>query len=953
MESSEGESNKKYPLSRDEAEIRKLLLTNTENNSYRVHYNLLLVIRRSVDKSNQDGKADFEGKVDVIFDYYPKDFDKLNISHVKDSPLFLNFVGLIQSVQINNQEISDFKFSNQRLELDLNKLEENKQNKVSILFTGNYNHSGVGLHHYIDPSDQKEYLYTQFEPYDCNRLFPCFDQPDLKAVLELAVVAPQEWIVLSNEFEKENSALQSPDDLDKLHILTDKEKDHLFAQTEVYKKNYHFYYFNATPRISTYLYALCAGPYYCLKSPLDCEVPLRLFFRESMKDYGEPEEMLRVTIAGMKWYKDYFGIAYPFSKYDQIFCPEYNMGAMENVGLVTFNECYWWKDTPTQRKRTNFAITVLHELAHMWFGNLVTMKWWDDLWLNESFATFISHLCMADSKELNQIYTTSWLLFGNYKGLAYRADQQTTTHPVMSDVKNTEVAETHFDEIVYEKGSSILKQMYYFIGDQNFSHGLKNYFETYKWSNTVFDDFINKMIHAINYNLGNEVESSVNLKDLTHHWLKQAGLNEVELDMQIDENENITKFEIKQTPCLAAHPNRQTHMTDIIFINNVENLNSEENLVFRKLKIQNKEITSFNEMIGKKAPKAVILNYNDWAYFKWVIDRRSIDYLKNHLHQISDVLTKQLVYRSIFDLTRDAKLSSLEYFDIISNLIRKETNEDILATVLRNVQGIISNYIPLNYYEKYTSIMFDCIVELLTREVTAYNNNYSKSNKQLILHLVDFAVSFAYTENQIELLKPWLAQEKPSINNVEFDSHFLTQENRFKIVKLIHRSRKISDEEKEKLLQNEVVRDKNSDQSILAKLACYASKPDEKIKEELWKKFVFQSTSDSLYNMETLMANFASRDQLDLVKDYLQNKFFEVVPEVGKANDFFYVRTFVNCLSPSYYVDEETIGKLEKLAEKVKDQDQVHKCILELCDDMKRMLKAHKLCEEYIACKKN
>lgn len=943
MESSEQESQKKTPLTREEAEIRKLFLTDPETGKSNLHYNLLLVTRRSTDKHH---KGDFEGKVEVIFDFYNRDLDKENIvQHIKEAPLFLNFFGSVESLQINNQSINNFKFVNQRLEIDTSMLEDNKQNKVSVLFNGKYNHSGVGLHHYIDPSDQKEYLYTQFEPYDCNRLFPCFDQPDLKAVLELTVVAPEEWIVLSNEYEKENSKFQSVNDLDKLRLLSDREKDHLFGQSEVFKKNYHFYYFNPTARISPYLYALCAGPYVCMKNPFDYEVPLRLFFRESMKGFGEPEEMFRVTIAGMKWYKEYFGIAYQFNKYDQIFCPEYNMGAMENVGLVTYNEYYCWKDPPTQRKRTNFAITVLHELAHMWFGNLVTMKWWDDLWLNESFATFISHLCMASSPDLNKTYVTSMLLFGNYKGFAYRADQQSTTHPVMCDVKNTEVAETHFDEIVYEKGSSILKQMYYFIGDQNFSDGLKTYFENYKWGNTVFDDFINQMIAAISKS---QKHSMINLKGLSNNWLKKAGLNEIELCMNVDHNDNISHFEVKQTPCLEEHPNLQTHMVDILFLNNIESINSDENKVFKNIIFNDQQQTVFNQFIGKKAPRAVILNFNDWAYFKWVIDRRSIEFLKNNLYKLDDLLTKQLVYRSLFDLTRDSKMSAVEYFDIMSQLIRKETNEDMLATVLRNIQGIIGNYIPLKYYEKYTSVMFDCIVELLTRELTAYNNNYNKSNKELILHLLDFLVSFSFTENHISILRSWLTDtEKIALGDVQFDSSLLTQENRFRIVKMVHRSRKISNEEKQKLLDIEVQRDKNSDRSVQAKFACYAARPDSSIKSELWNKFVHQSTSESLYNMQYMMANFAPRDQLDLVDDYIKNKFFEVVYNVGKNNDFFYVRAFVDYLAPIYYADDETICKMDKLAETVKDFDQVAKLIKEHADDMKRFQKAHKLCEEY------
>jgi aminopeptidase N len=308
--------------------------------------------------------------------------------------------------------------------------------------------------------------------------------------------------------------------------------------------------------------------------------------RESLKDCGEPDEIFRVTIAGMKFYEDYFGVPFQFDKYDQIFCPEYNMGAMENVGLITLNELYCWKEKPTQRRRTGFAITVLHELAHMWFGDFVTMNWWNDLWLNESFATFISHLCLANSADLKETYTTSWVLFGDYKGYAYSADQKPTTHPVMSEVKDTDVAETDFDVIVYEKGSSLVKQMYYFIGDEAFNKGLKSYFKKYAWNNTVFEDFINEMINAA----GDKLK---NLKDMCHLWLQKAGLNEISLNMEVNQNTNlITKFVVNQKPCLEQYPNLINHMVDFLFIYDFEDFS--KNKVFEKQLIEAKPETVFD-----------------------------------------------------------------------------------------------------------------------------------------------------------------------------------------------------------------------------------------------------------------------------------------------------------------------------------------------------------------------
>ena len=500
MSKTEEKVEKKVPLTQEEAKMRKSLLTK-EDGTYNVKYDLVLTIRKTGDKLESE-KHDFEGLLNLTFDYYPK-------ADIKDPFLFLNFVGEIHYLEYNGTKAENFSYEKNRLKIELNSLKPNESNTLKILFSGDYNHNGVGLHHYTDPSDKKEYLYTQFAPYDCNRLFPVFDQPNLKAILDLKVIAPKEWIVLSNAHEKEIFDFTLEKCKEKLPLCPESLK-HLFEQHSIESKNYHMYIFNATPRISSYLYALCAGPYFCIENKkYEFRVPLRLFMRESLKDSGEPDEIFRVTIAGMKFYEEYFGIAFQFDKYDQIFCPEYNMGAMENVGLITLNEFYCWKEKPTQRRRTGFAITILHELAHMWFGDFVTMNWWNDLWLNESFATFISHLCMANSNELNKTYTTSWVLFGEYKGYAYSADQKPTTHPVMSEIKNTDEAETEFDVIVYEKGSSLVKQMYYFIGDEAFSNGLKSYFKKYGWGNTVFDDFINEMINAAG-------EKLKNLKDMCH-----------------------------------------------------------------------------------------------------------------------------------------------------------------------------------------------------------------------------------------------------------------------------------------------------------------------------------------------------------------------------------------------------------------------------------------------------
>ena len=914
----ENEGNKKTPLLHTEAVTRKNLLTKGKD-EYSVKYNLALVIRKQADKI-KDEKHDFEGDLEITFDFHPK-------PELKEPLFFLNFVGEIKSLIINGAKVEKFVFEKHRLILDVNTLKEG-QNKINILYSGDYNHNGVGLHQYIDPSDKKEYLYTQFEPYDCNRLLPCFDQPDIKATLNLKVLAPKEWTVLSNSSEKEIFDFTDDNQLiEKLGIKPDS-LDHLVHTHDIKSKNYHVYIFEETPRISTYLYALCAGPYYCIENKQPAPTKLRLFMRESLKNYGEPEEIFRVTIAGMKFYSEYFGCPYPFGKYDQIFCPEYNMGAMENVGLITFNEFYCWKDPPTKRRRTGFAITILHELAHMWFGNMVTMKWWDNLWLNESFATFISHLCMSKSEDLNKEYNTSWLLFADYKGFAYTADQLVTSHPVMFEVKDTDVAETGFDEIVYEKGSSMVKQMYYYIGDEFFSKGIKLYFQQYKWDNTTFADFIGKMVEVAGDKLSD-------LGKLCDEWFKKAGLNEISLDMETDSNTGkITKFVVKQKPCLEQFPNMITHIVDFLFIYDYKDLS--KNKVFKKKIIEPKNETAF-DFSNELAPKIVFLNYNDWGYMKLDFDKKSIQGLKEGLVQFEDPLTKISIYRSLFDGFRDSKISSIQFLDIIINSIKNEKDQNNLSTLLRFANSACSVYMPIKYMKTYKKKLFDELKNLLESQLSSIH--FEKDLiKPILMHLPTYA-----DEDNIQYL----------IQLMNLDPKLVSQEDRFRFLRAIFACRNIKLEDKQKMLDAEVIRDKNSDESITAKLACNALLPDRKNKEILWNKITKETTSDSLVNMQTIMASFAPVEQYDLVDDFIKEKYFEVIPELGKNNESFYIKDFISTCSPSHYPTDEIIKKFEDLIEKVKDMSQVKKYVEEECDLLKRRKKAFELCEEYLKSTEN
>jgi aminopeptidase N len=424
---------------------------------------------------------------------------------------------------------------------------------------------------------------------------------------------------------------------------------------------------------------------------------------------------------------------------------------------------------------------------------------------------------------------------------------------------------------------------------------------------------------------------------LSNKWLQQAGLNQLEAVMEEDNEGKLKKFDLKQIPSLPQHPNLQSHMIDILFV--YEN----ENKVFKKILVNPEEITSVSEMIGEVAPKAVVLNYNDWAYLKWIVDQKSFNYLKdNLLERIPDILTRQLFYRSILELTRDAKISGPEYLDIIIKMIRHETNEDIISNSIKNIAPLIANYIPIRVYPHYASQMFDLTCELLGKNI---------SNKEIVLNLIEALLSFAYLPEHAEFLKNWLI-DGPSVtlngNKVTIPSNLLTQDHRFSIVAFIHKIRTISIEEKSKLLEAEVERDKNSDRSIRARCSCKASLPDPAVKAEIWDKLINNPTSESLYNMKSYMAHFAPINQLDIVDDYLRIKFFDDVLKIGNQ-DFFYITPFMMYFSPVLLVENEIIEKLETLAEKAKEFENLQKKLLELIDDMKRFRKAQSLAEIYLS----
>ncbi|MEN9723398.1 MAG: aminopeptidase [Pseudomonadota bacterium] len=604
----------------------------------------------------------FQGRTLIWFTWKgPADSGALSARFSESHPLFLDFEG----GSIDSLRINDFSFSSteaqqlhqqgrirlprERLHLGLNRIE--------IAYTHPYGRNGVGLHRFEDPEDHRVYLYSHSEPFDAHRFFPCFDQPDLKASFELTVEAPQDWTVISNRSEREVVNFDGRSS----------------------------WAFPPTARFSTYLFALHAGPYHSWKSTYR-GMPLRLFSRQSMKTYISSAEWFAVTRAGFDYFNSYFKTEYPFLKYDQIIVPEFNAGAMENVAAVTFSERLAFRSQPTAAQRRSRATTILHEMAHMWFGNLVTMKWWNGLWLNESFATFASVQALEHLAHSHpELRSASWTqalrenpghdLF-NEKKWAYRADQVSTTHPIETPVPDTDEASSHFDGITYNKGAAVLKQLAFRLGPEAFQRGLSLYFHRYAFSNTDAGQFWATLEEA----------SGTSLKKWPGEWLESSGVNTLEVQWQCDDQKRIRSLTLLQgnTPTSAQ---LRTHDTQLA-------LYDDRSRIIATLRAQySGETTDVRSAHGLRCPAWVSPNHQDQDYVEVRLDPVTRRFLQltsstqSPLRQGPSLLTRDQLWYSLWRDVLDGRLSANEYATLAFRDALDETDPALLGSILRRLHS--------------------------------------------------------------------------------------------------------------------------------------------------------------------------------------------------------------------------------------------------------------------------
>ncbi len=526
-------------------------------------------------------------------------------------------------------------------------------NELRVVAELPYSHTGEGLHRFVDPVDGRVYCYTQFEVPDARRVFATFEQPDLKAVFSFTVTAPEHWTVVSN------AATPDPEP-----VAGD-------VGAAVWR-------FPRTLPLSTYVTALVAGEYHRVDDAYQGKhgrIPLGFLCRRSMVDHLDVEELVEVTRQGFAFFEDAFDYPYPFGKYDQAFVPEYNMGAMENAGCVTLRDEMLPRSRQTRAFYEQRANTVLHEMAHMWFGDLVTMRWWDDLWLNESFAEWAAHHCAARATR----YADAWTGFTNSrKNWAYRQDQLPSTHPVAADNHDLQAVEVNFDGITYAKGASTLKQLVAWVGEEGFVAGLRTYFRKHELDNSEFAD----LLAALEQASGRELEA------WAEEWLQTCGVNTLEADLDVDAEGRFTSFVVRQ----SAHPDFPTLRRHRIAIGLYDD---RDGRLVRRTVVETDvrgERTTVDALVGERRPDLVLLNDQDLAYAKIRLDAPSLATLVSSIDRLDDSLARALCWGAAWDMTRDAEMRPSDFVRLVLRGVATETDLTAVGSLLRYARTAVETY---------------------------------------------------------------------------------------------------------------------------------------------------------------------------------------------------------------------------------------------------------------------
>ncbi|MEU2034188.1 aminopeptidase N [Nocardia amamiensis] len=733
-----------------------------------------------------------------------------------------------------------------------------ERNELVVEAECEYSNTGEGLHRFVDPTDDAVYLYSQFETADAKRMFACFDQPDLKASFDLAVTAPADWQVVSNSAVVETLAADPGK-----HV------------------------FRTTPRMSTYLVALIAGPYARWTDVYTDEhgsIPLGLYCRASLAEYMDAERLFTETKQGFGFYHGNFGVPYAFGKYDQLFVPEFNAGAMENAGAVTFLEDYVFRSKVTRASYERRAETVLHEMAHMWFGDLVTMKWWDDLWLNESFATFASVLCQSEATE----YANAWTTFANVeKSWAYRQDQLPSTHPIAADIPDLAAVEVNFDGITYAKGASVLKQLVAYVGLEPFLAGLRAYFAEHAYGNATFDDLLAAL----------EKSSGRDLSTWGAQWLKTTGLNILRPDFEVDAEGRFSSFAVVQEGAQPGAGERRVHRLAIGVYDDQDGKLVRTKRV--ELDLDATERTEVPELVGVPRGQFVLVNDDDLTYCSIRLDAGSLDVLVNRIADIAEPLPRTLAWSAAWEMTRQAEFRARDFVALVQRGVGAETEIGVVQRLLMQANLTLGSYADPAWadatgWPDYANRLLE-----LAREAE------SGSDHQLafVNALTGAKLSDWHTEVLRELLDGDPA--KVGLAGLVVDTDL-----RWRLVSALAAAGEIdADGLETPVIDQELAGDPTAAGKRQAAAAATA-RPIAEVKEQAWTTVM---RDDSVPNVtaRSIVGGFAPPGQGDLLARYVE-RYFAEIPNVWERRSSEVAQTVVVGLYPHWAISEDAVSVADK-----------------------------------------
>ncbi len=699
-----------------------------------------------------------------------------------------------------------------------------------------YSHTGEGMHRFVDPADGRVYVYAQPAITQAPRFMACFDQPDLKAPVSLAVTCDPDWVVHGTSPARRTAP----------------------GRWEL----------PPTPPISTYLITLTAGPYHVVTDTHD-GIPLGVSVRASLAEHldAQAPELFEITAACLDRYHELFGVRYPWGGYHQAFVPELSWGAMEFPGCVLLRDEQIFRSAVTGTERQARAVLIAHEMAHMWFGDLVTMRWWDDLWLNESFAEWASHWCNANATRFREAWTTFLTI---RKQWAYRQDQLPSTHPVYADMADLHDVELNFDGITYAKGASVLKQLVAYVGEDAFLAGLRSYFTTHAWGNATFDDLLAAL----------EKASGRPLRDFATTWLTTAQVNTLRPEVTVDDQGRYQRVAVRQE-APADHPTLRTHRMVVGLYDLADGA-----LVRRdrhELDVSG-ELTEVPALAGVPAADLLLLNDDDLTYAKTRLDRRSLTTLVEHIDGLSEPLARGLCWAAAWDMTRDAEMPAREYVALIRRGLPAETDINLVTGGLLRARTALAHYADPAWAPQGRAAFAATALEQVERARGGLQLAWARA----------YAAS-ARSDEELRVLRRWLdGVDVPEGLTVDTELRWY-------------------------LLQALVAHGAAGDAEIEAELAAdttiagqrraataRALRPTEAAKAEAWRELVGDPAPPN-WRHRALLAGFWHESQLELTEPYVA-RFHEVAADIWQRRTPELAREFLTDGYPATHVSEETLA---------------------------------------------